>query len=112
MFKPSIGQAALAMVWIYEGLWCKLAGGAARHAAIVASVSFLGLAAARVVLAGLGAAECALGLWVLSARRPRGAAIAQTSLLAAMNAGGIVWARREIPDIPGMLLLNFSFLVL
>jgi uncharacterized membrane protein YphA (DoxX/SURF4 family) len=107
MFKPSIPSLSLAMVWIYQGL-CKL-GRAPHHRAILESGPHLNPDAA---LALLGLAEIALGLWVLSARQPRAAAAVQTALLAAMNAGGILWAGREIPDIPGMLLLNFAFLVL
>jgi hypothetical protein len=112
MFKPSIPRISLAMVWIYQGLWLKLLGGTPRHRAILESVPYLSPAAAHTALALLGAAECVLGIWVLSARRPRAAAAAQTALLAVMNAGGILWAGREIPDIPGMLLLNFAFLTL
>ena len=29
-----------------------------------------------------------------------------------MNAGGLLWARRIIPDPGGMLVKNFAFLVL
>jgi hypothetical protein len=112
MFKPSISRLSLAMVWTYQGLFCKLLGRAPRHRAILESVPHLTPAAAHAALALLGTAECAIAIWVLSARRPRAAAAVQTALVAAMNAGGILWARREIPDIPGMLLLNFAFLVL
>jgi type IV secretory pathway TrbD component len=97
------------MVWGYQGLWCKLLGRAPRHLAIVQDA--LG-GSAHLGLAAIGAAECALAVWVLSGRRPVAAAASQTALLAAMNAGGILWAPREIPDIPGMLLANFAFVVL
>ncbi len=42
----------------------------------------------------------------------RQAAIVQTVLLVAMNAGGLIWAWRLIPDPPGMILQNFAFLML
>jgi hypothetical protein len=29
-----------------------------------------------------------------------------------MNAGGLIWAWRLIPDPPGMILQNFAFLML
>jgi uncharacterized membrane protein YphA (DoxX/SURF4 family) len=112
MFKPSIPRLSLAMVWIYQGLWLKLLGNSPQHRAIFESVPYFAPPAAHTALALLGAGECAIGLWVLSARRPRTAAAVQTATLAAMNAGGILWAAREIPDIPGMLLLNFAFLTL
>ena len=98
-----MAQVAVAMVWLYQGLWCKLLGRAARQQAMVGS---------RPLLALLGTVECALAFWVLSGRAPRRAATAQTALLASLNAGGILWAPREIPDIAGMLLMNFAFLVL
>jgi hypothetical protein len=112
MFKPSISRLSLAMVWMYQGLWLKLLDRAPRQRAILEAVPYLTPASAQVALGLLGATECALGIWVLSAWRPRTAAAAQTALLAAMNGGGILWAKHEIPDIPGMLLLNFTFLVL
>jgi uncharacterized membrane protein YphA (DoxX/SURF4 family) len=112
MFKPSIARFSLAMVWIYQGLCCKLLARTPRQRGILESVPFLTPTAAHAALALLGIAECALGVWVLSARQPRTAAAVQTALLIVMNAGGILWAAREIPDIPGMLLLNFAFLVL
>jgi hypothetical protein len=112
MFKPPIARLSLAMVWIHQGLWLKLLGRAPRQRAIVEAVPHLAPLAAHAVLVLLGAVECALGIWVISAWRPRVAAAAQTALLAAMNGGGILWASHEIPDIPGMLLLNFAFLVL
>jgi len=107
MFKPSIPNLSVAMVWIYQGL-CKLAQ-TPRQRAILESVPHLDPGAALTIL---GATECAVGLWILSARQPRAAAAAQTALLVAMNAGGIFWCGREIPDIHGMLLLNLAFLVL
>jgi len=112
MFKPSISRLSLAMVWMYQGLWLKLLGRGPRQREIVEAVPHLTPAAAHAALILLGAAECALGMWVISAWRPRAAVAAQTALLAAMNGGGILWAAHEIPDIPGMLLLNFAFLVL
>jgi hypothetical protein len=42
----------------------------------------------------------------------RPAALVQTVLLIAMNAGGTIWARRLIPDPGGMIVKNLAFLVL
>ncbi len=42
----------------------------------------------------------------------RQAAIVQTVLLAAMNACGLIWASGLIPDPAGMVLQNFTFLLL
>jgi len=105
-------RASVAAVWIYQGLWCKVLGNATRQQAILDSVPFLNDAQAHSALMLLGAAECLLAAWVLWGRAPFGAALAQTILLAMMNAGGIAWASRIIPDAPGMLLQNFAFLLL
>ena len=107
-----LARAAVAAVWLYQGLWCKLLGRMPRHEAAVASVPFLSAAQAHAALMALGATECALAAWVLSGRRARAAALAQTVLLAGINAGGVLWARQTIPDPSGMVLQNFAFLVL
>jgi hypothetical protein len=112
MFKPSIPRLSLAMVWMYQGLWLKVLASDPHQRAILEAVPHFTPAAARLALVLIGAAECALAFWILSGRYPRAAAITQTVLLASMNACGILWARREIPDVPGMLLLNFAFLAL
>lgn len=98
------------MVWLYQGLWCKLLGGAEHHSQIAAGV--LPAFAAGPVLAGIGAGECALAVWVASGWRAPQAAVAQTALLAAMNAAGLLWARQWIADPAGMVLQNFAFLTL
>lgn len=105
-------RLAIALVWFYQGLWCKVLGGVPRHEAVIAAVPFLGFAASHSTLIALGLLECGIGLWVLSGRRMRQAAIAQTVLLAAMNAGGLIWAAHLIPDPTGMVLQNFTFLLL
>jgi hypothetical protein len=105
-------RAGVAAVWLYQGLWCKVLGRAPRHGDVVRCAPFLSHRQARVCLLVLGWLECVLAGWVLAGWRPAGAALAQTALLASMNAGGLVWARRAIPDPAGMLIHNFAFLVL
>jgi uncharacterized membrane protein YphA (DoxX/SURF4 family) len=105
-------RLAIALVWFYQGLWCKVLGGVPSHEAVVAAVPFIGSAAGHGTLIALGLLECAIGLWVLSGRWMREAAIVQTALLAAMNAGGLIWASHLIPDPAGMVLQNFTFLLL
>jgi hypothetical protein len=33
---PKLIRASIALVWLYEGLWCKLLGGMPRHAEVIA----------------------------------------------------------------------------
>jgi hypothetical protein len=100
------------LVWLYQGLWCKVLGWSPHQKGLVADVPFIGPVAARTVLIVLGLIECSIAAWVLSGKRMRDAAFAQTALLIAMNAGGIIWAWRLIPDVGNMLVQNFAFLVL
>lgn len=105
-------RAAIASVWLYQGLWCKILGRVSHHEAIVGGVPFLSPSQARGVLLVLGSFESMLAAWVVSGIHATEAALAQTLLLVSMNAAGLIWARRMIPDPVGMLLQNFVFLLL
>lgn len=105
-------RAAVAGVWLYEGVWCKLLGREPNQLRIVESAPVAGPFGGKAFLVALGAAELALALWVLSGRAPVACAAAQTLLLASLNTGGLIWARGLIHDPPGMLIKNFAFLVL
>ena len=105
-------RTAIAVVWLYQGLWCKLLGRAPNHQEIVGAVPFLNISQRSLALIALGSLECILAAWVLSGFRAPEAALTQTILLGSMNAAGILWARNLIPDPVGMLLQNFVFLLL
>jgi uncharacterized membrane protein YphA (DoxX/SURF4 family) len=105
-------RVAVAGVWIYEGLWCKILGRAENELRVVEAVPRYGARYGRPFLAALGWAELALGLWVLSGFAPGFCALAQTVLLVALNANGLLWSRHLIEDPGGMVLKNFAFLVL
>lgn len=105
-------RAAIALVWVYQGLWCKLLSHAPHHQKIVQTTPFLGPFRQRQALLALGFLECVLAAWVLSGIHAREAALIETLLLVAMNISGLVWARRLISDPMGMLLQNFVFLIL
>jgi uncharacterized membrane protein YphA (DoxX/SURF4 family) len=112
MPDPKLIRLSIALVWLYQGLWCKILGGMPRHEAVIAAAPFIGPASARTALIALGLAECCIAAWVISGQRMRQAALAQTVLLLAMNAAGTIWAWRLIPDPGGMIVQNFAFLVL
>ena len=112
-FPPSwLIHAAVAAVWLYEGLWCKLLGGEKRQLAIVESVPRFGPALGAVFLKALGAVETAIAAWAFSGAAPFVCAAAQTLLLASLNAAGLVFARALIHDPGGMVVKNAAFLVL
>lgn len=105
-------RIAIALVWFYEGLWCKILGRLPDQESIVKDVPFLGPDLARGFLVGLGFVECALGIWTLAGTQLWWAACAQTVLLVGMNTCGILWARHKIHDPAGMLVKNFVFVIL
>jgi DoxX-like family len=57
---PKLIRASIAMVWLYEGLWCKLLGGVPRHADVIAAAPFIGPGSARAALITLGLAPNAV----------------------------------------------------
>jgi len=105
-------RGAVAAVWLYEGLWCKLLGGERHQVQVVEAVPKLGPIVGRRFLLALGVAEVAIGVWVLSGLTPGLCAIAQTALLVTLNANGLLWARHIIHDPGGMVVKNVSFLLL
>lgn len=105
-------QAAVAAVWLYEGLWCKLLARSPHEFEVVEQVPFLAPSTSHALLRLLGVLEAMLGAWVLSGWQPVAAAVAQTGLLIGLNASGIYFSRDRIPDPAGMVVKNAAFLVL
>jgi uncharacterized membrane protein YphA (DoxX/SURF4 family) len=105
-------KIAVAGVWMYEGLWCKLLGGDPNQLVVVKQVPRWGPRFGAPFLMALGVVEVGLGLWVLIGMAPVLAAVAQTALLVTLNANGVYWSRHQIHDPAGMVVKNFAFLVL
>lgn len=105
-------RGAVAAVWLYEGLWCKLLRGAPRELEVVKTVPRFGPRFGVPFLMTLGVVEVILAVWVLSGASPLLCVITQTVLLVSLNANGLVWSRHIIEDPQGMLVKNFAFLVL
>jgi hypothetical protein len=105
-------SAAIAAVWLYEGLWCKLLRGEPREFEVVKAVPRYGPRFGVPFLMMLGVVEVTLALWVLSGVAPFLCVLAQTVLLVSLNASGLVWAWDVIHDPRGMIVKNFAFLVL
>lgn len=105
-------RVAVAAVWLYEGLWCKLLGGDPNQLAVVRAVPGYGPRLGALFLIALGSVEVGMGLWAVSGLAPLAAAIVQTGLLVTLNACGLYWSRRLIHDPAGMVVKNAAFLVL
>lgn len=105
-------RGAVALVWFYEGGWCKVWPGRADQRAIVGDVPILPGWAVTTALVVVGLTEVAIGIWVLTGRRVRAAAVVQTLLVAGFNAGGLLFSPDQI-DEPGRLLTqNLAFVAL
>lgn len=113
-----LARLAIALVWLYNGLWCKLLFGCPDHVEIVAGaaadlrVSTTLRLPVTPVLWALDAAETALAVWVLTGRGARAAAWVQTLLLVGMNAAGLLFRPEAIPRPGALLVHNFVLLVL
>jgi hypothetical protein len=105
-------RGAVAAVWLYEGLWCKLLGRERHQVKVVEAVPKLGPLLGRHVLLGLGLVETAVAAWVISGVAPGSCVVVQTALLVTLNANGLLWARHVIHDPAGMVVKNVSFLLL
>jgi hypothetical protein len=105
-------HGAVAAVWLYEGLWCKLLRGEPREIEVVKAVPRYGERFGVPFLMTLGVVEVAIALWVLSGAEPFLCALTQTVLLVTLNANGLIWSRHVIHDPRGMIVKNFAFLVL
>jgi hypothetical protein len=105
-------HVAVAAVWFYEGLWCKLLNGQPRQLRVVEAMPLYRSGVAPNLLKLLGAVETAIGVWILTGIAPIVCAVAQTALLVTLNLCGVLWARRLIDDPAGMVVKNFAFLVL
>jgi uncharacterized membrane protein YphA (DoxX/SURF4 family) len=105
-------RVAIAGVWIYEGLWCKILAHSQSELRVVQAVPHYGARVGALFLRSLGWVELSLGLWVLSGVAPGLCALAQTVLLVSLNAAGLTFSRHEIHDPAGMVFKNFAFLVL
>jgi hypothetical protein len=109
---PWLIIGAVAAVWLYEGLWCKLLGREPNQLRVVQQVPVWGPRYGAAFLLALGAVEVALAVWVIAGVAPILAAIAQTALLVTLNGNGLYWSRHTIHDPAGMVVKNAAFLVL
>ncbi len=100
-------RVAVAMVWIYQGLWHKLLAVDARHIEIVAAAPLF--LPPRLALGLIGGLETLFAISILSGWKQRIFTWLQIGMLVAMNAAGILFAGDRIPDIGGMLTMNLVF---
>ncbi len=96
LLSPSvILNYCIALVWLVNGLFCKVLNLIPRHQEIVATI--LGQEHARLLTVAIGISEVLMGVWILSGIRSRLNAIFQIAVIAVMNA-------MEFILVPGLLL--------
>ncbi|GAA1129130.1 MULTISPECIES: DoxX-like family protein [Kitasatospora] len=110
--RTRLPAAAVALMWWYEGFWCKVFPGRADQRAIVEGLPLLPAGAVTPLLLAIGLAEVALGLWVLLGHRPYAAAVVQTVLVAGFNTGGLLVGADHIPEPGRLVVQDIAFLAL
>lgn len=105
----AVVRLALAAVWIYEGLWLKVARPSMHELAVAQSVT-IGPLSPVTLLRVIGGGETLMGLGVLSGRYARFLAWFQGVVLVLMNAVGILFAGDAIPDPVGLVIHNLPLL--
>jgi len=75
--------ACIAMVWLVNGLFCKVLNFVPRHEQIIAKI--LGNGYSRSLSIFIGVLEIGMAIWVLSRISPRLCAVIQITAVAAMN---------------------------
>jgi DoxX-like family len=96
----------IALVWLANGLFCKVLNLVPRHEQIVSKI--LNIADARLFTILIGISEIVMSVWILSGIKPRWNALAQIFIIGLMNA-------LEFILVPNLLLwgrLNAVFAML
>jgi len=76
-------NAFIALVWLINGLYCKVLNQVPRHQAIVAKV--LNTEYSRVIIIVIGALEVGMAIWILARYKQKLNAILQIIIVLAMN---------------------------
>lgn len=98
-----LAELAVAFLWLYDGLWCKLLRGCASVDAVLAALPAPLFARANGVRLAVGVVEIVLALWVLSRAAPRLAAMVQALVLVGLTLAAFRFAPAYIGD-PGRLV--------
>lgn len=98
----------IAIIWLANGLFCKVLNLVPRHQEIVATI--LGQEHARLLTIAIGISEIGMAVWILSGFKSRLNAIIQIVVIAVMNT-------LEFFLVPGLLLWGrfnslFAFLLI
>ncbi len=82
-YLRSLLTFSISLVWLINGLYCKLLNGVPRHQQIVGRI--LGASYARELTQLIGGLECLLFFWIISRFQSRFCALFQIIVIASMN---------------------------
>jgi hypothetical protein len=105
-FIKTIVTIGISLVWLINGLFCKVLGFVPRHELIVSRI--LGTEYASIFTKLIGIAEILMVIWILSGIKSKHCAIFQMIVVAAMNVLEFIL----VPDLLlfGRLNIVFAFL--
>lgn len=83
MIRNNLLNYLIAVVWIANGLFCKVLNLVPRHQEIVARI--IGSAHAEILTRAIGFSEIAMAVWILSGFRTKLNVITQVVIIATMN---------------------------
>ena len=104
-------RIAVALLWLYEGVWCKVLDHEPRQAQAVGTVG-ASEGTTKLLFKLLGWVELVIALWVLSNVAPGLCAAVQTTLLVVLTSGALIFARKVIHDPAGVVFKNIVFVTL
>jgi uncharacterized membrane protein YphA (DoxX/SURF4 family) len=112
LMPPSwLVRVAVALLWLYEGVWCKVLDRAPRQAQAIGTVG-ASEGTSTLLFKLLGWVELVLALWVLSNFAPGWCAVVQSTLLIVLTSGALIFARNVIHDPAGVVFKNIVFITL
>ncbi len=76
-------RTCIALVWVVNGLYCKVLGQVPRHREIVARI--LGDEHAGVLTSTIGVLEVLMAIWIISRIWPKVCTVTQIAIIATMN---------------------------
>jgi uncharacterized membrane protein YphA (DoxX/SURF4 family) len=105
-------RLALASLWLHQGLWAKVLDRDPSHREIVGRMPGMKPSTARAATTAIGVLEICMAAWILSGRRPRTCAAAQTALMLDFNAGALTFARDRLEFPSRLIARNAGFVAL
>jgi uncharacterized membrane protein YphA (DoxX/SURF4 family) len=99
---------SIAIVWVVNGLFCKVLNLVPRHEEIVMHLLNLDRPSAKIITISIGLSEIVMAIWIICGYKPKLNAIAQIAVVATMNILEFIF----VPDLLLWGKFNSVFAVL